>query len=163
MGKYQPLARHLATLPVDIWNARFAEVEDVLGFDLPQSAFRHRAWWANQSGANHSQTEGWKAAGWETREIDFNRRMVRFERARKLGPQVSKSEGTGMGRTGDAQPDGLAELWAKAREISGIQDQNQLLEVALTSLIRREAARQLSAMGGTMPDFAVPERERPTW
>lgn len=163
MSKYEPLARHLATLPSDTWNARFAEVEKVLGFDLPQSAFRHRAWWANQNGANHSQTEGWRAAGWETREIDFSRRTVRFERARRRGPQGAVSGGSGGANPDEPKADELAKLWVKAREITGIQDHDQLLEAALTSLIRREAARQLSAMGGTMPDFTVPPRERPTW
>jgi hypothetical protein len=144
VGKYEPLAGHLASLPTEIWNARFEEVEAVLGFPLPQSAYRHRAWWANQNGANHSQTEGWRSAGWETREVDFKHRTVRFERA---------------GRSTVDAPPGSGRLWEEARRITGIDDRDALMEAALNALIRREAAAYLTSLGGTMPDAAaVPRR-----
>ncbi len=152
MGKYEPLTHYLENQQMEIWDAQFSDVERVLGFRLPRSAHEYPAWWANQD-PGHSQTRGWQDAGWETGQVDLAAKKVRFKRKHQAA------------RAKDSQPSrGPApELWEKARRLSGIEDQDQLMEAALTALIRREAAKQLIAMGGTMPDFAVPPRERPTW
>lgn len=55
----------------------------------------------------------------------------------------------------------MADLWRKAKEISGISDHAELERTVLTQFIQREAGRQLALLGGTMPDFKVPARERP--
>ena len=151
MGKYEPLARYLKLHPDDTWNATFAEIEDKLGASLPRSAREHRAWWANQANGNHSQAAGWQGAGWETREVDLRRGLVRFERKRgaKAAPSPASRQVHGA-------------LWERARELTGIDDRDALIEVALTALIRREAGRRLIALGGTMPDFTAPPRERPS-
>jgi hypothetical protein len=151
MGKYEPLTHYLENRSEEIWDARFSDVERVLGFALPRSAHEYPAWWANQE-PGHSQTRGWRDAGWETGGIDLAAKKVRFRRCRR---------GIGDVRTRDGAPN--AALWEKAHRLSGIKDRDALIEAALTALIRREAAKQLSAMGGTMPDFAVPPRERATW
>ena len=80
MSKYLPLARHLESLPADRWDARFSEVEEVLGFALPTSARRHRPWWANQGTAGHSQTSGWMSAGWLTENVSLEDERVSFVR-----------------------------------------------------------------------------------
>ena len=148
MGKYEPLSRYLAGVDEDSWDASFGEIERILGFSLPASAHDHRAWWANNRRGNHSQTEGWLGAGWETREVDQARKRVRFGRNRK--PR-------GDGR----KP--LHDLWRQAAELSGIADREELERRAVTTFIHAEAGRQLAALGGTMPDLEVPPRERPTW
>ena len=48
-GKYRRLYAHLCGRRSREWSASFAEVEAVLGFQLPFSARMHRPWWANQS------------------------------------------------------------------------------------------------------------------
>lgn len=154
MGKYDPLARYLKSRPDDSWNATFAEIEAKLGTSLPRSAKEHRAWWANQTGGNHCQTAGWQDAGWATREVDLRRGVVRFERRKRGGSRQSEAS--------SIPPRPSTELWDRARRLSGIEDRDQLIEAALTALIRREAAKGLIALGGTMPDFAIPPRERPT-
>ena len=151
MGKYDPLARYLNSRPDDTWNATFGEIEDKLGAPLPRSAREHRAWWANQTNGNHSQTAGWRDAGWETREVDLRRGLVRFER--RPGEKVARPSVLREGR-----PD----LWERARELTGIDNRDALIEEALIALIRREAGRRLIALGGTMPDFTAPLRERPS-
>ncbi len=83
MGKYEPLAHFLDSRNEDSWTATFSQIEGKLGFTLPKSAYEHRAWWSNQQGPGHSQKEGWQAAGWETRDLDLRRRVVRFVRARR--------------------------------------------------------------------------------
>jgi Arc/MetJ family transcription regulator len=52
------------------------------------------------------------------------------------------------------------ELLASAREYVGDVDTPTLLRLALTALIQREAARRLAALGGSEPDFDIPERRR---
>ena len=52
-------------------------------------------------------------------------------------------------------------LLAEARELSGIKEKTALVRAGLEALIQREAARYLAAMGGTMPNIAVPPRRRP--
>lgn len=148
MGKYQPLADFLATVPDDSWDATFAEIERILRFKLPPSAHEHRAWWANQFRGHHSQAKAWIDAGWETREIDQQRGRVRFERVKNHK------------RAGRAVADD--DLWDQAARISGIRDRNALERAAVSALLQREAGRALALMGGTMPDAAAPPRERPS-
>ena len=71
-GKYRRLYTHLRDLGSHEWRASFNEIEKILGFNLPPSARRHRPWWANQrQGTGHSHCLAWRAAGWETAEVDM--------------------------------------------------------------------------------------------
>jgi len=149
MSRYQPLADFLAAKKTDRWNASFAEVEAQLGFELPRSAHRYPAWWANQSGGGHSQTLGWRSVGWRTAALDLEGKHVRFERE--------------SGRSCEEEAFTMDEkLLARAAEMTGISDRGRLLEEALKTLIAREAATQLARLGGTMPDYRAPDRERPS-
>ena len=151
MGKYEPLTHYLENQPEEIWDAGFSDVERVLGFALPRSAHDYPAWWANQE-PGHSQTRGWRDAGWETSQVDLAAKKVRFRRQRRKASQIAP------------EPEKVVvDLWDKAHRITGIDDRDALIEAALLALIRREAAKQLAALGGSMPDFQVPPRERPTW
>jgi hypothetical protein len=150
MGKYEPLTHYLENRPDEIWDAGFADVEHVLGFPLPPSAHEYPAWWANQE-PGHSQTRGWRDAGWETGRVDLASKRLRFVRSRKRSRQADAPQ----------EDPAIADLWERAHRISGIDDRNSLLKAALTTFIRREAGRGLIALGGTMPDFTVPPRERP--
>ncbi|MET0179188.1 MAG: hypothetical protein ABW194_01740 [Novosphingobium sp.] len=153
MGKYDPLRRYLEGLETESWDARFSDVEKVLGFAIPDSATRHSAWWANETHGSHSHARSWQDAGWATRNVDLRGKRVRFERGRRR--TVKDDAPTGSGRW--PGPD----LWEQARQISGIKERDKLIEAALLALIQREAGRQLIALGGTMPDAEAPPRERP--
>ncbi|MEI9851154.1 MAG: hypothetical protein WDN24_10300 [Sphingomonas sp.] len=147
MSRYQPLADFLAAQKSDRWDASFAEIEARLGFPLPKSAHSYPAWWANQSGGGHSQTTGWRSVGWRTAALDLAAKRVRFEREGPLPP---------------AQPDnGNAALIARAGDVTGIQDRDRIVEEALKALIAREAGARLARLGGSMPDYRAPSRERP--
>ena len=51
------------------------------------------------------------------------------------------------------------ELVRSAQEYSGVTEKTALIRLALTSLIQKEAARRLAALGGTMPEFEdIPRR-----
>lgn len=78
MSKYRGLTLHLASLDENVWVANFSEIEDVLGFPLPDSAYSYPAWWANQSGGGHSQSSAWQSAGWKTSDLDLRAKRVRF-------------------------------------------------------------------------------------
>lgn len=83
-GKYRRLYAHLCSLAASEWRASFREIEDVLGFELPDSARLHRPWWANQSpGSGHSQALAWGAAGWETCEVDMAAETLVLRRRRR--------------------------------------------------------------------------------
>jgi Bacterial antitoxin of type II TA system, VapB len=45
------------------------------------------------------------------------------------------------------------ELLAKARELSGIDGRDELIQAALNALIERESARRLANLGGSEPQL----------
>lgn len=149
MGKYEPLSKHLESASASEWSATFAQVEQVLGFPLPPSARRHREWWSNQAGAGHSQARGWQDAGWQVWKVDLAAERAIFRRVDRGASSVA---GT--------QADGDEGLLEQAGEYLGLQDRAQIIREALRALIQREAARRLSKLGGTMPDFKAPPRRR---
>lgn len=74
-GKYAALARHLegqATSPVAM---TFGQIEQVLGFSLPESARRHQAWWANQ-GRGHSLA--WQSVGYAVTALSVDEERLTF-------------------------------------------------------------------------------------
>lgn len=78
MSKYRKLTEHLNALDSLRWTASFAEIEAILGFRLPESAYRYPAWWANQTGEGHSHCAAWKNIGWRTEELSLSNRQVSF-------------------------------------------------------------------------------------
>lgn len=90
-GKYRPLSDCIVNgRDGDEWRAEFSEIERILGFGLPPSARRHRAWWANTE--SHSQARAWLAAGWRVDTVDMDAEIVTLRRSdaaplkRKLSP-----------------------------------------------------------------------------
>lgn len=56
----------------------FTDIEEILGRDLPASARRHRAWWANDG--KHSQAAAWLAAGYRVGRVALDAQHVTFAR-----------------------------------------------------------------------------------
>ena len=79
MSKYQHLTDHLSKLKSHEWRASFNDIEQVLGFELPASAYQHPAWWANQNGGQ-AQRAAWQEAGWKTESVDLEGQAVTFVR-----------------------------------------------------------------------------------
>ena len=77
-GKYERLRNHLQTITTDRWRTTFDAVESVVGSRLPDSAYRHPAWWSNAE--SHTQAKAWMAAGFGTHAVDVERREVTFVR-----------------------------------------------------------------------------------
>jgi hypothetical protein len=141
-----------------MWDASFRDVERVLGRDLPTSAYKYQAWWANQNGARHSQTHGWRSVGWRTAKLDLERKRVRFERERPDGGSLAASAGD-TPRSGPGDPN--VDLVARAMAISGIEDREEVVAAALRAFIRSETVRFAEELGGSAPGFQAAPRERP--
>ena len=77
MSKYNDLKHHLMNLRDDQWETSFEEIENLLGFSLPNSAYKHPAWWSNTS-EGHSHAQSWLDAGWQTSKLNLKARKVCF-------------------------------------------------------------------------------------
>jgi hypothetical protein len=78
--KYSPLSRYLlrraqftnrAVLP-------FAEIEGIIGDNLPFGAVRNSEWWANTRGS--AQGRAWIDVGWKVQDVDIDQRTATFIR-----------------------------------------------------------------------------------
>ncbi|QIK95561.1 hypothetical protein G7076_02875 [Sphingomonas sp. HDW15A] len=82
-GKYAPLYRHLDQMRGDEWATTFRELEQILGFRLPNSARLYRPWWANDVKSGHSQSMAWSMAGWKTGNVDLDAETLEFRRDKR--------------------------------------------------------------------------------
>jgi hypothetical protein len=57
----------------------FERIEAVLGFRLPKSAREYQAWWANQVGEGHVQSNAWLDSGWHTELLSLPHKQVTFK------------------------------------------------------------------------------------
>jgi len=79
MGKYELLCKWLAYKEEDCITLSFKQLEEILGFRLPPSSRKYRAWWANDK--THVQAaDGWLRAGWKVDSVDLRKEMVTFKR-----------------------------------------------------------------------------------
>ena len=88
--KYEPLKRHLeGVFQRDEVRFGFEEIERILCFSLPRSAYEHPAWWSNTR-AGHSHAAAWLDAGWKTAALDLAARKVSFVKAALVRPGVAE-------------------------------------------------------------------------
>jgi hypothetical protein len=80
MSKYEALPQFLDRSDQTARRMNFDEIEEVLGFKLPRSAYKHEAWWSNND-TGHSHARAWLQFGWRTEAIDLARRQVTFRRS----------------------------------------------------------------------------------
>ena len=77
-SKYAPLTEYLIQLTEPRTDLSFNEIEKILGFNLPASAFQYQAWWANEQEGTHSHARSWLNASFKTSNVDLNTRTVTF-------------------------------------------------------------------------------------
>ena len=90
-GKYGVLYSYLEHRYADVTVLTFAQIEDLLGFSLPQLARTYQAWWtlgANVEGAPHAHA--WTLAG-RTATPNLTSKTVSFERVPSLRPGLRPS------------------------------------------------------------------------
>lgn len=79
LSKYHAISAHLAMSKKPELRMSFREIEEVLGFSLPLSAYKYPAWWANESISGRRST-AWLSVGWQTEQLDLAGRKVTFRR-----------------------------------------------------------------------------------
>jgi hypothetical protein len=93
MSKYESLEQFLLLSEgPDLW-LTFAEIETKLGFDLPQSARRHRGWWANEP-TTHVQARAWLNADWKVWLVNLADQKVHFVHRKAADKPLEASTGT---------------------------------------------------------------------
>jgi len=83
-SRYAPLALFLQSLTAeqDKVEMTFAQIEQLIGGDLPKISRIHRSWWANNS-SSHVQSLQWLGAGWRVSSVNMSRERVTFTRIRE--------------------------------------------------------------------------------
>ncbi|HTI66806.1 MAG TPA: hypothetical protein VL460_04575 [Caulobacteraceae bacterium] len=81
VSKYEPLGQFLGRLDAEHWRPTFLELERHLGFDLPASARRRTAWWANSAGGAKSPARAWLDRGWTVEKVDLAKGVVSFAKS----------------------------------------------------------------------------------
>ena len=76
--KYMGLFNYFKSKSIKIIMLNFAEIEKLIGYELPSSAYKHRAFWANTR--THLVAFGWLDAGYRTADVDFFNQQVEFRK-----------------------------------------------------------------------------------
>jgi hypothetical protein len=82
MRKYAALNAHLNRRGGKPEMLTFEDIESIIGRELPQSAVKHRSFWANDNQDYHSHARSWMQAGYRVAYVDREQKVVRFERTR---------------------------------------------------------------------------------
>lgn len=97
LSKYAPLRAHLEDARHDSLPMTFAEIECVLGFRLPPSSRKHRAWWSNNP-SNSVITYSWLDAGFKTEAVDLEQERLVFRRIDETRRAAQPEKPPGSGR-----------------------------------------------------------------
>lgn len=68
MSKYNPLQFYLRSCEIREVTLKVNDIEEILGFDLPDTAYKRSAWWGNNANG-HSQANSWLDSGYNTKDI----------------------------------------------------------------------------------------------
>ena len=81
VGEYRPLEKYLDERFADTVVLRFGEIEDLVGFALPEEARVELTWWATAEagGAQSVQSRAWVRAN-RSAVANMNAQTVMFER-----------------------------------------------------------------------------------
>lgn len=131
LSKYEKLTDYLMADGPQTRRVRFDELEEILGFTLPDSARKYPAWWANDPSAGR-HSDAWLSAGWKTEELDLGSEAVTFlrdnptrsvrERVARAAPARKLSASADFDELADV-PDGavnigIAMQWKQLGQIS---------------------------------------------
>jgi hypothetical protein len=90
--KYSSLSRYLLRRGhyTEHLTLGFAEVEAIIGNNLPFGAVRDSEWWANTRGS--AQGRAWIDVGWQVENVDLQQRTVAFVRVAEPKPAEAEEE-----------------------------------------------------------------------
>ena len=90
-GKYAPLCHHISKQESWEWQTSFREIEEILGFRLPDFARLYQAWWANATTDGRSQKLAWSSQRWEMSDVNLGAETLVFQRIRNFPASNSPS------------------------------------------------------------------------
>ena len=73
MGKYDPLFRYLNASRNTQVTLRYSEIENILSAKLPDSAYKYKEWWDNNS---HVQSKSWRDAGYKVGTVFLGDKVI---------------------------------------------------------------------------------------
>jgi len=93
VGQYQGLYTYLHGRFANRLVLTFSEIEDLLGFSLPEAACRDSAWWrlSERTGVASAQSNAWALAG-RTASVNLSARCVVFERTVSSGVSPTRDK-----------------------------------------------------------------------
>jgi len=88
--KYSPLSRYLLRRGqfTDRVVLPFAEIEGIIGDNLPFGAIRDAEWWSNNRGS--AQGRAWIDIGWRVQDVDLKKRTVTLIRVAEIPVKTEK-------------------------------------------------------------------------
>jgi len=87
-NKYEALTRYLRfrSAFTDTVKLSFAQVDGIIGDNLPLEAYRSEEWWKNTPTTAHARA--WLDAGWKTVEVNLKEAYVVFQKTKAQQPSV---------------------------------------------------------------------------
>ncbi|MDN4493072.1 DUF7662 domain-containing protein [Ureibacillus aquaedulcis] len=73
--KYLPLHQYLKSNASEYITLPFEKIEMILGFKLPNSAYKYSPWWSNNIGT-HTQAHSRIDAGYKTQSVQLGNQVV---------------------------------------------------------------------------------------
>jgi hypothetical protein len=88
--KYSPFSRYLLRKAkyASCVTLGFAEIEGIIGDNLPFGALRTRGWWSNSR--HTSQGQAWLSVGWKVKDVDLEKRTVMLMRVASAETEPKK-------------------------------------------------------------------------
>lgn len=77
MSKYEPLYKYLIKQTAKRVTLKMEEIEAIVDFKLPNSAYKYSAWWSNSKAKGHPWCRTWTDAGYFT--VDVQKTIFRQE------------------------------------------------------------------------------------
>lgn len=83
--KYVGLTNYLSRIDADQVELTFSEIEHIIGFSLPDSAYKYPALWSNST--SHPLAFGWMNAGYKSTHTNIKNQTVCFIKAASENPK----------------------------------------------------------------------------
>lgn len=148
MGKYDDLGHYLVARRKKYIRMSFREIEEVLGFSLPDAARKYPAWWSNTK--SHSHASSWWDFGFMTEQVDVPGQKVTFRKTQSA-PTHEHATG-GVDDPKDAEQ-GASELAARLDEMdSKLRDFKSETEQRLAEM---EAEKSVTELDATTPSSSI--------
>lgn len=89
MSKYDKFCQYLLGSGMSEIKITFTEIETILGFSLPRSAYTYPMWWANYG---HSQASSWTGAGYMVKHVDLKIKTILFTKSGQLPTSMPRTK-----------------------------------------------------------------------